>query len=518
MNPCNLVLASVARLAGGCVLMVYAVVSTVGCTKAVTFPAESMPTVAQAMGAYRAYDVSPVDGQADFFLFADANGRVNRLGYDANGQGKATEIVNLDALTCQHSRHLVIILDGFGYDVVKDFYDRGGLRVCYPPSKVIAPYPTLTDTSLEDALGGMPCPGFEALYYDRIRNKVVGGALAYLNGENEPYNHQLQYRANSILDAVGYLYPSAVFRKELRDAKAVFDKRLTKETLAYFVSSAGISTKFGAAGQLEALRGVEQLVNQVLYETHGLTKITITADHGHSYTPSTAIPIDKHLLARGWRLCDSLKEPKDVAYIQFGLETYAAFSTRSPGPLAKDLMDCDGVELASYADGDAVVVLGRGVPAQGASQPAAKSPVQSAVVRMKNGRYAYQMTSGDPLGLKDVLAKVIPDDQGYYSPQDLMQATIDAYYPLAMERLWRAHFGLADHVPDVIVSLEDRFYSGSTSFGGAVSIASTHGALNRRNSTTFIMSTAGPLPPAMRSGEVPAAMKELLGEPWPTKK
>ena len=518
MNLCNRFLTGVARTTGVCILLACAAASTIGCAKPITFPAQSMPTVAQAMGAYRAYDVGPVDGQADFFFFTDANGRVNRMAYDAGGQGKPQDIVDLDSLQCQQSRHLVIILDGFGYDVVKEFYDQGGLRVCYPPSKVIAPYPTLTDVSLEDVLNGMPCPSFEAMYFDRRLNKTAGGAGAYLNGDNEPYNRILQYRANSILDAVGYLYPSAVFHKEVRDAKAAFDKHQTKEMIAYFVSSAGLGTRFGAAGQQEALREVERLVNQVLYETRGLTKITITADHGHSYTPSTAIPIEKHLAARGWRLRDRLKEPNDVAYIRFGLVTYASFSTHSPAALAKDLMDCQGVELASYTDGDGVMVLGHGEPPKGALKAEANTPVQQAIVRMKNCRYAYQMIAGDPLGLKDVLATLKPDAEGYYSPQDLMQATVDHYYPAAMERIWRAHYGLAENVPDVIVSLEDRFYSGATTFGGAVDIASTHGSLNRRNSTTFIMSTIGPLPPAMRSREVPAAMGQLMGEPWPTRK
>jgi hypothetical protein len=67
----------------------------------------------------------------------------------------------------------------------------------------------------------------------------------------------------------------------------------------------------------------------------------------------------------------------------------------------------------------------------------------------------------------------------------------------------------------VLASLKDNYYSGSSSFAGAVHVASTHGSLNRKNSTTFIMSTAGELPPLLRSGEVHTAMSKLVGGPWP---
>ncbi|MCD6303791.1 MAG: hypothetical protein J7M21_02375, partial [Planctomycetes bacterium] len=68
---------------------------------------------------------------------------------------------------------------------------------------------------------------------------------------------------------------------------------------------------------------------------------------------------------------------------------------------------------------------------------------------------------------------------------------------------------------DVIASLADGYYSGSRGFSAFAKVASTHGSLNRRNSTAFIMSTAGPLPPVMHSRDIPARMRELTGSPWP---
>lgn len=474
-----------------------------GCQKPMHFPAESMAPSAKAAGAFAAYDASG-HGAADFYLFTDASGRVNRLGYDSAKHPKAVQYVDLDTLDKKNLRHLVIILDGFGYDVVKDYYDHGGLRVFYPPSRVISPYPTMTDTSLEDALGYVPCEGFEAAYYSHSQGREVGGTGDYLKGTDEPYAQLLQYRASISLDGPSYIWPRPIFDKEINDAKKVFDGHQTHEMIAYFVSSAGAGTKEGAEGQRWCLGRVDQLIHQIYWETRGQSSITLFADHGHSYTPGTRIPLEGFLTRRGWNLTDKLKNPRDVSYIRFGLETYASFSTTQRKELAADLIQAEGVELASYAQGQSVIVLG-------------KDGQKATIRRWKNG-YSYEPAQGDPLKLKGILAGLTADKDGFYSEDDLFKATLMHEYPSAMQRLWRAHFDLVKDPADVIVSLENKYFSGSATLAAFAKVASTHGSLNRTNSTTFIMSTIAPLPPAMRSGDIPQHMQEITGEKFPSRK
>jgi hypothetical protein len=306
------------------------------------------------------------------------------------------------------------------------------------------------------------------------------------------------------LDALGYLWPEQVFGKEINDSMRAFAQGGTQEFIAYYVSSAGVGTQQGAAGQRRCLERVEQLVNQAIWQARGLVKVTLLADHGHSYTPATRIPLEPYLAGKGWRLVESLQKPRDVVYVRFGLETYASFATNQRAGLAAVLIAAEGVELASYAEGDAVVVLGRGGG--------------KALIRRKDGRFKYEALAGDVLKLKDLLAGLKGDADGFFDEDALLAATVEAEYPDPLQRLWRAHFGMARNAPDVIVSLEDRFYSGSATFAAAVNIASTHGGLNRANSTTFIMSSAGALPPFMRSADVPRNMSRLAGQPWPLRK
>ena len=467
------------------------------------FPAAPLSPAAVQAGATAAYDTNR-DGKADFFTYADAAGRITRIGYDVDGDAVADQIVNLDEVSFAGRRHIVIILDGFGYDVLKGYYDSGGLRLFHPPSRVIAPYPTLTDLALEDALGYIPCHGFEAKYYDRRANRIVGGSGAYLSGTNEPYNRLLDYRAGLIWDAIGYVAPWEVFGKEVNDLVRLVDRQDRREVLAYMVSSAGVSTARGAEGQLRALRLIDRLAHQLVWSSRGLVQLTLLADHGHSYTPARRIPLEKYLTTKGWRMTGSLREPNDVAYIRFGLETYASFACRRPAELAADLAGCQGVTIVSYAEGESVVVL--------------SSDGGRATITKSGGRYKYEAASGDPLKLSGILGSLSADAQGFYDDRALFEATALHEYPDALARLWRAHFSLAANTPDVIISLADEYYSGSTSFGDTVKVASTHGGLNRKNSTTFIMSTAGPLPAVMRSADIPANMTALLGRPWPAKK
>jgi hypothetical protein len=489
-------------LAAGCLLAAL----LAGCRgPAVTFPAMSVDSAAREAGAWAAYDTDQ-DHRADFYHFVGPQGWVRRLGYDLDGDGQIDELIDLDLLDNRHCRHLVIILDGFSYDLVRRYWEEGGLRVLRPPSIVVSPYPTMTDASLEDLLDYTPCEGFEAKFYDRRRHRMVGGAMAYLHGFNQPYNQLLDYRANIIWDVVGYVSPRPVFGRELNHVKRQFDRASSQEMLAYLVSTAGMSTRHGAAGQQECLRDIERLVNQVIWQTRGLTRVTLLSDHGHTYTQASRLDLESYLKDRGWTVTEKPKGQgrKEVVPLRFGLVNYAGFVTDRRAELAKDLAENPHVLLASYADGDHVVVLA--------------GNRQQAIVDRCGDRFSYQAISGDPLQLAPLLPRLQADEKGFYDSQQLLEATADHIYPDPLYRLWRAHLGLVHTPPDVIISLDKEHCYGLESFARRVDIASTHGSLERCSSLAMAMTNAGPLPPVMRSDQLPAALGSLVGWPWPAKR
>ena len=436
------------------------------------------------------------DGKADFFLLAGPGGRFSRIAYDRDGDGRPDHEINLDAVNPRFCRHLVIVLDGIPYDVLDEFRRAGGLRVFHPPAVVIPPYPVMTDLCLEDAFGYMPCLGFEAKYFDRAKRRVVGGTGDYLAGRNEPFVRLIAYRAEEIDDAYAYLWPEPVFRKELNEVKRVWDRRRHHEAVVYLVSTAALGSRLGKTGQLLALRGCQRLIHQVLHETAGLVKVTLFADHGQTNVPCRPAGLKSHLRAKGWRLLERPRARRDAAMVRFGLVTYAAFSTPSPAELAEDLLASKAVELASYVEGDAVVVRTRDA---------------AATIRSDDGKtFQYRRRKGDPLELAGLAGEKIDG-------RELLKATVASRhrYPDALYRLWRAHFALAENPPDVIVSLDDRYYNGSAFLSGAVTMASTHGGLNWRNSATFLLSTAAAIPGPLRSEDIPAALERVFSRPFP---
>jgi hypothetical protein len=453
-------------------------------------------------GARRSYD-STGDGQADFFTFADSSGRISRIGYDNDVDAVPDVIVNMDEIPAARCRHLVIIVDGFGYDLVKRYYDSGKLRMFHSPSRVVAPYPSVTEVSLSAIMGSSAPRAIQSRYFDRKTNSLIGGVMDYIRGKNEPFAASLTYRADQHVDGLGYILGMPVFVSELNTLKQLYDKRQTRELIAYLVSTSAVSVRSGATGQIECLKQLDRFITELLWQSRGLVKVTMLADHGLGYEKAEHLDLEKHLTDRDWLVKDRLDGPRDVVLSTLGVVTYACFSTRSPAALSEDLIACEGVELVSYARKDAVEVL--------------SSNGDRAVVRARNRRFIYEPLTGDPLLLKPILESLEKDEHGSYDPDDLLEATVTHIYPTPLQRLWQAHFCRVENPPDVIVSLQDRYCSGPTSFSGMVPINSTHGSLNYRNSVTFLMSTVGTFRPVMRSGDIRKQMEVLLGNPWPMK-
>jgi hypothetical protein len=497
----------------GRVLLVLALVVFAGCKDPIYFPAEAMDTETPPA---ETYDLDG-DGHGDVFfdsLSSTEGSRLVSVSYDRDEDGVPDSRIELDDVPVEQCRHLVIILDGLSYDVVNEYRATRGLRLFHPPSKLVAPYPTMTDMCVEDLLGYVPVKGFQAEYYNHRTNRVVGGAEEYLAGRNQPYNQLLQYRADLIVDAVAYLYPMKIFGHELDRIKQTFDKRASREVVTYVVSSAGVSTRDGKAGQFACLREVDRLVKQVVAETRGLTKITLISDHGHTYTPARSANLEAFLEKKGWNVTDRLKDANDAVLIRFGLVTMASLSSHRPDALAKDLSTHPAVELASVRDRQNALSLNVYGPPSGDDAPRSHAKIR----RTENGRFVYEPVAGDPLKLEKALETLAPDTAGAYDPNDLLAATVDHEFPAPLQRLWRAHFTLVENPPDVIVSLRNEYYNGSDALDDWVEVNSTHGGLNRTNSVSFIMSTIRPLPPVMRSRDVPAAMRKALGSPrWPVR-
>ncbi|MBM4018335.1 MAG: alkaline phosphatase family protein [Planctomycetes bacterium] len=495
------------RLAVMAGALAVAVIIVVGCAYPLQFPPAPLLARETAAGFVRAYDTN-ADRRADYFTIQDASGRIVRIGYSATGAPSPTDFVNLDEIPAANCRHVVLILDGIGYDAVEAFRQEGRLRLFHAPARLISTFPSMTDLALTDAFRGVTCVGYEVVYFDRATNAVVGGDADYMGLKNESWVGNLAYRAGTLMDPLSYLYPDAIFEKELGDFKKVFDRRDRTDVAAYFVGTAGLATRQGAEGQRKVLEAVDRLVEELVQKTRGLVKVTAFSDHGHMLVRCDRVDFRKYLQDAGWRVADRLEKPRDVVPVEYGILTYASFATHDRADLVATLLQHPGVDLVVYGEPEAVAV----------EKPGAK-----ALVERRGGRYRYRAPAGDPLGLAPVLEKMradgLLDADGFAADADWFDRTLTHTYPDAPDRLWRAFNGLAEHVPDVVASLKDGYCAGSSSRAFWLPyVASTHGDLERKSSTAFIMSTAGPLLEpgrGLRHRDVPALMERLTRRPWP---
>jgi len=492
--------------AGGLAL---ALAAMAGCGSPLRFPAEPAATNPTDAGLLHAYDLDG-DGRPDYFTIPDAAGRVVRIAYDTNSDGRPDSFVDLDAIPAAECRHVVLILDGIGYDTVEEFQRAGRLRLFHPPARLLSTFPAMTDIALADVFQSTPCIGLEAVHFDHQANRIVGGDADYLSMKNEDWARFTDYRAGTLTDPLAYLYPNAIFRQELGDLLRLFDRRDRPLIVAYFVSTAGLGTREGLDGQRKVLDAMDRLSQELVWKTRGLVKITMLSDHGHALARARRIEWAPFLVPKGWRVTDRLEEPRDVAPIEYGIITYASFATRDRPALAATLLEHPGVDLVTYTEGDSVVVERAGANGR-------------AAIERRGSRYRYRAAQGDPLELAPVIEKMAAENllgaDGFADDREWLRFTVAHRYPDALDRLWRVFHGQTEHVPDVIASLKEGYCAGSASRAFWLPyIASTHGDLERKSSTAFIVSTAGPIAtrwPLLRHRDAPQVLRELTGRPWP---
>jgi hypothetical protein len=474
-----------------------------GCAAGPRFPA-AIETHSEKTETVRAFDASG-DGRVDFWQYLQADGRIHALAYAADQAGCPGPRIDLGEVDPNECPHFLIALDGVPYDVVDQLYRDGSFRLFHPPARVLCPFPAMTDLALAAVFHTAPCPAYQALYFDRPADRLSDSTAVYLSGRNSPWARAMTYRCSFWWDTLVYLDPQPVFDHELRGMLRAFRGVDAGEAYAYSVGSAGLGTRGGRPAMEAYLRLIDQLCERIVYERQGRVKITLTADHGHDLVENRVISFDQTLIDGGYRSANSLHKPRDVVTIAYGLVTYAEFHTTDPAGVAQCLLKHEDVEFACYPDGDTVIVCNRAGRAR--------------ITKGARG-FVYDAHEGDPLKLAAIIEKLRIAGKvtaaGEIDGAALFDATLEQYYPDPLARVWEAFNGLVENPPDVIVNLRDGACHGSHFFHAMLGkVASTHGSLNRMNSTAFVLTMLGDLPPVLRSSEVLPALEKLRGQPQP---
>ena len=433
----------------------------------------------------RFYDTDN-DGRQDYSERLSADGRITVLGYDTDGDGRIDRRVDLERIDPATQRDLVILLDSIPYEMVREQWDQGRFRLFPRPTRVVSPFPVMTDLCLAEFFGVSPCPGMESRYFDG--RHVVGGVDHYLTWKNSPWLTHVDYSMRTLAHGVTYYFPLPWFGHELRRIQDLVDERAAgTTTVAYCVGTSAVGANSGRAGHLSALVKLDRFCRSIVRRSEGHVRISLLSDHGHTLTAGRLVRLAGGLDRLGYHVGSNLKSENAVVVTPFGMVSCAAIYTNAPGAVARDAVDIDGVRLTVYRDGDSVVVVGREGQAR---------------IRRSSFGYRYDVEAGDPLRLRSVIDGLrrsgLVDSEGFVADAALFDATSEHDYPDALHRLWRAFHGLMEHAPDVLVSLDSDRFCGSGAMVAVFRLEGIHGDLGLASSTGFAMSMAGPLPAALR--------------------
>ena len=443
----------------------------------------------------RGYDTNN-DANADYVEQLSDSGRVELLRFDLDHDGKfELEVDRTDALAQQGVRHLVIILDSIPFAMVHELYQHGRFRLFQPPSRVISPFPVMTDLSLGEFFGTTPIPAVESQFYDG--KKLNSGYGTYSRQENMPWLAGVDYAMRSSAHGVAYLDHYNWYGHELRRIEETFHAQENDLTVGYVVGNSALGAQDGRNGPQVGLVQLDRFCQSLVYQTRGRVQITLMSDHGHNFVRSRLIPLAQNLERMGYRNSKQLREPRDIAVPEFGVVTMASIHTQQPQSVARDVVGIEGVDLAAYrADGQVVVI----------------SRTSEARIARSGDSYQYLPVFGDPLQLAPIWQQLQQagkvSSQGFVDDADLYEATSDHTYPDVVHRLWRAFNGLVTHTPDVLVSIEDGDHCGSHFMDKMIQLSGVHGNLNQPSSYGFVMSTSNSLPPIVRMEDLRGLLVE----------
>ena len=395
-------------------------------------------------------------------------------------------------------RRLLLCLDGVPHKLILAAKERGLFDAFGPPTRLLSPFPTMTNVALSAMFGATPPAGYESLYFDRRAGELRGGIRKYL-GRRTPdkipssYMDDLDYQEPLPFEFLIYVAPERVWRADMQRFRERFRAApQNRDYFAFLKATDGLLHAQGPERLNVALESLDKILKEIKAYCGKETEIVVFSDHGMNLEENKRVPLTSELQRRGFqvssRLADSSRRALSIP--AFGLCSYAAVycgDAEFVPAAAREIIEIEGVDFVVYRDGSAVAVEGeRG----------------SARIDHRDNEYRYVNKNGDPLELESVL-----NSAGFVDDAVLFEKTNRHRYPDVLANLHKSIFTpRVEHTADILISLKDGYYYGWSPFGRFVRLAATHGNALQSSSNAFLMSTHRKLPECVRADNA----RELL--------
>jgi hypothetical protein len=389
----------------------------------------------------------PVVRQVDI----DSDGRTDRFEVVAS-DGSLERLTEAPRPGSDPDRVLVVAIDAVPYEIFADLQREGLFKPFFPASRMVAPFPSLTNISFTALLKTHPSAAYEDRFYDPVDNRIGGGMMDRLTNRYKGFAgfHSLfDWEEPHLWGGVAYFVPERVSWAELMEFERQLNSRDTPEIVLYLGSPDPLGHMRGRQALKEYLRHVDRLLDAYLTEGGGARRVVLFSDHGMSDAPSRLFDLDEALEDGGFNLRDRIESPKDVVAPAYGL--------------------VGSIQLYTWCGSEEAV-----------ARAVAKQPGADFAVWLGDDSMRAVDRSGD-VELKDR-----PSDE----------------YPNLVERVRQALTNHTQRPASVLVSLDDGYHYGSRFFDGIVKLQGTHGSARYTSSVGFFASNVDPTPEWLPAEEV----------------
>jgi Type I phosphodiesterase / nucleotide pyrophosphatase len=409
-------------------------------------------------------------------------------------------------------RRLLLCLDGVPHKLIEAAKSRGLFAGFGVPTRLLSPFPTMTNVALSAMFDASPPAGYESLYFDRQEGVLRGGIRKYL-GRRTPdkmpssYMDELDYQEPLPFEFLIYVAPERVWRADMQRFHERFRTApQDRDYFAFLKGTDGLLHGQGPARLNVALESLDKILVQIQRLCGNETEIVMFSDHGMNLEENRRVNLMTGLRRKGFQVVSQFTNARrrELSIPAFGLCSYAAAycGTEELVLEAADVIaEVEGVDFAVFKDGKDVVL---------------KSSRGSARIECRpnhaTSSYRYINLAGDPLGLEPTIQTLRQtgelDGDGFAKDSAWFHRTNSHRYPDAVTNIYTSLFARrVKHTADILISLNDGYYYGWSPFGRIIRLAATHGNALQSSSHAFLMSTHRQLPECVRADDARALLK-----------
>ena len=197
-------------------------------------------------------------------------------------------------------RRLLLCLDGVPFEIIEQARERGLFAGFNTPSKLLSPFPTMTNVALSVMLRASAPPGYESLYFDLTTSRLRGGVRKYLGWRTpdkipSSYMRELDYQEPLACEFLIYVAPEKVWRADFRRFHERFrSSPPDRDFFAFLKATDGLLHIGGAARLLRALQSLDEILREIVKRDGAGTEIILFSDHGMNLVESKRLFLKSH--------------------------------------------------------------------------------------------------------------------------------------------------------------------------------------------------------------------------------